>query len=57
MPLPRVAYVSSGAARPPAASTGYDPTQAVKLTRNMRGDTTKDQMGSLLFPAQPKKNG
>ena len=55
MPLPRVAYVSSGAARPPAASTGYDPTQAAKLTRNMRGDTTKDQMGSLLFPAQPNQ--
>ena len=55
MPLPRVAYVSSGAARPPAASNGYDPTQAAKLTRNMRGDATKDDMGSLLFPEQPNQ--
>ena len=55
MPLPRVAYVSSGAARPPAASNGYDPTQAAKLTRNMRGDTSKDDMGSLLFPEQPNQ--
>ena len=55
MPLPRVAYVSSGAARPPAASNGYDPTQAAKLTRNMRGDPTKGDMGSLLFPEQPNQ--
>ena len=53
--MPRVAYVSSGAARPPAASNGYDPTQAAKLTRNMRGDPTKGDMGSLLFPEQPNQ--
>ena len=47
--------MSTGMAMPPARAGGqWDPSNAMAL-RTMRGDATKDAMGSLLFPERPNK--